>query len=72
MLLSVAKKNTTARRFIIDLRPLNCKCKKINLFIGSVDQKLAKLHGAEVFFAIDMSNRFRVLPIAEESQYYTK
>ena len=37
-LLSVAKKNTTAKRFVIDLRPLNTKCKKINLYIGSVKQ----------------------------------
>ena len=44
-LLSVAKKNTAAKRFVIDLRPLNAKCKKINLYIGSVEQNLQKLHG---------------------------
>ena len=33
-LLLVAKKNTAAKRFVIDLRPLNAKCKKINLYIG--------------------------------------
>ena len=39
-LLLVAKKNTAAKRFVIDLRPLNAKCKKINLYIGSVEQNL--------------------------------
>ena len=42
-LLSVAKKNTATKRFIIDLRPLNAKCKKINLYIGSMEQDLQKL-----------------------------
>ena len=68
--LSVAKKNTAAKRFIIDLRPLNAKCKKINLYIGSVEQNLQKLHGIEVVSTIDMSNGFGVLPIAEEDQHY--
>ena len=39
-LLSVAKKKTAAKGFLIDLRPLNAKCKKINLYIGSVEQNL--------------------------------
>ena len=39
-LLSVAKKNTAAKRFVIDLRPLNAKCKKVNLYVGSVEQNL--------------------------------
>ena len=69
-LLSVVKKDTAAKRFIIDLRPLNVKCKKINLYIGSVEQNLQKLHGIQVVSAVDMSNRFRVLPIAEEYQHY--
>ena len=38
--LSVVKKNKAAKRFVIDLRPLNAKCKKINLYIGSVEQNL--------------------------------
>ena len=59
-LISVAKKNTAAKRFVIDLRPLNTKCKKINLYVGSV----------EVVSTIDMSNGFGVLPIAEEDQHY--
>ena len=49
---------SVAKRFVIDLRPLNVKCKKINLYIGSVQQNLQKLHGIEVVSAIDMSNRF--------------
>ena len=69
-LLLVAKKNTAGKCFVIDLRPLNAKCKKINLYIGSVEQNLQKLHGIEVVSAIDMSNGFRVLPIAEEEQHY--
>ena len=33
-LLLVAKKNTAAKQFVINLRPLNAKCKKIILQIG--------------------------------------
>ena len=69
-LLSVTKKNTAAKRFVIDLRPLNAKCKKINLYIGSVEQNLQKLHGIKAVSAVDMSNGFGVLPIAEEDQHY--
>ena len=58
------KNNTAAKRFVIDLRPLNAKCKKIILYIGSVEQNLQKLHGIEVVNAIDMSNGF-----AEEDQH---
>ena len=64
------EKEHRAKRFIIDLRPLNAKCKKINLYIGSVEQNLQKLHGIEVVSTVDMSNRFGVLPIVEEDQHY--
>ena len=43
---------------------------KINLYIGSVEQNLQKLHGIEVISAINMSYRFGVLPIAKEDQHY--
>ena len=66
----MAKKNTAAKQFVIDLRPLYAKCKKINLYIGSVEQNLQKLHRIKVVSAIDMSNGFGVLPIAEEDQHY--
>ena len=66
----VAKKNTAAKRFVIDLRPLKAKYKKINLYIGSVEQNLQKLHGIEVVSAVDMSNGFGVLPNTKEDQYY--
>ena len=39
-LLSVAKKNMAAKQLVIDLRPLNAKCKKINLYISSIEQNL--------------------------------
>ena len=39
-LLLVTKKNTVAKQFVINLRPLNVKCKKIKLYIGSVKQNL--------------------------------
>ena len=38
-LLSVTKKNMAAKHFVIKLRPLNTKCKKIILYIGSVGQE---------------------------------
>ena len=69
-MLLVAKKNIAAKHFVINLRPLNAKCKKINLYIGSVKQNLQKLHGIEVVSAIDMSNGLGVLPIPEENQHY--
>ena len=69
-LLSVAKKNTVAKSFVIGLWPLNAKYKKINLYIGSVEQNLQKLHSIKVVSAIDMSNGFGVLPITEEDQHY--
>ena len=69
-MLSVAKKNTAAKCFVIDLRPLNAKCKKINFYIESFEQNLQKLYGIKVVSAIDMSNGFGVLPIAEEDQHY--
>ena len=53
-LLSMAKKNTAAKRFVIDLRPLNAKCKKINLYIGSMDQNLQKLPGIKVVSTVDI------------------
>ena len=40
------------------------------MYIGSVEQNLQKLHGINVMSAINMSNRFGLLPIAEEDQYY--
>ena len=54
-LLSVAKNNTAAKPIVIDLRPLNAKCKKINLYIGSIEQNLQKLHSMEIVNASDMS-----------------
>ena len=64
--ISVAKKNMAAKQFVIDLRPLNAKCKKINLYIGSIEQNLQKLHSIEIVSANNMSNGFGVLPIAKE------
>ena len=66
----MAKKNTATKRFVIDIRPLNTKCKKINLYIGSVEQNLQKLHVIKVVSTVDMSNGFRVLIIAEKDQHY--
>ena len=68
-MLPVAEKNTAAKRFVIDLRPLNAKCKIINLYFSSVEQNLQKLHGIKVVSAVDMSNG-GVLPIVEEDQHY--
>ena len=55
--------------FVIDLPPLNAKCKKIKLYIGGVEQNLQKLHGIKIVSATDMSNGFRILPITEEDQH---
>ena len=65
----MAKKNTAAKQFVINLQPLNAKCKKINLYISSVEQNVQKLHGIEVVSVIDMSNGFRVLAITNEDQH---
>ena len=67
---SVAKRNTAAKRVAIDLRPLNAKCKKVNLYISKVEHNLQKLHGMEIVNATDMSNWFGKLPIAKKDQHY--
>ena len=69
-LIAVSKKNTSAKRFCLDLRPLNQLCKKVNVYIGSIDQNLNKLHGSSCFSAFDMSSGFMAVPIAEEDRKY--
>ena len=39
-LLAVSKKDSTLKRFCIDLRPLNKQCKKLSVFQGSIDTNL--------------------------------
>ena len=57
-LISIAKNNTAARRFVIELGVLNRKCKWINLSIRSVEQNLWKLHGATLFCIYYAQPRF--------------
>ena len=48
-LLSVSKKDSTLKRFCIDLRPLNKQCKKLSVFQGSIDTNLDRLHGSVLY-----------------------
>ena len=45
-LLAVAKKDSTLKRFCINLRPLNKQCKKLSVFQGSIDTNLDCLHAS--------------------------
>ena len=69
-ILSVSKKDLTAKRFVLDLRPLNAKCKHLAIHIGSVDANLINLHGSLLFSAFDMLNGFHTIPIAKADQQY--
>ncbi len=69
-LLSVAKKDSTLKRFCIDLRPLNKQCKKLSVFQGSIDTNLDRLHGSVLYSAFDMSSGFMAVPLDAESKQY--
>ena len=69
-LLSVAKKDSTLKRFCIDLRPLNKQCKKLSVFQGSIETNLDRLHGSVLYSAFDMSSGFMAVPLDVESKQY--
>ena len=69
-LLSVAKKDSTLKRFCIDLRPLNKQCKKLSVFQGSIETNLDQLHGSVLYSAFDMSSGFMAVPLDADSKQY--
>ena len=69
-LLSVAKKDSTLKRFCIDLRPLNKQCKKLSVFQGSIETNLDRLHGSVLYSAFDMSSGFMAVPLEASSKQY--
>ena len=69
-LLSVAKKDSTLKRFCIDLRPLNKQCKKLSVFQGSIEMNLDRLHGSVLYSAFDMSSGFMAVPLDADSKQY--
>ena len=69
-LLSVAKKDSTLKRFCIDLRPLNKQCKKLSVFQGSIETNLDRLHGSVLYSAFDMSSGFMAVPLDADSKQY--
>ena len=69
-LLSVAKKDSTLKRFCIDLRPLNKQCKKLAVFQGSIETNLDRLHGSVLYSAFDMSSGFMAVPLEASSKQY--
>ena len=69
-LLSVSKKDSTLKRFCIDLRPLNKQCKKLSVFQGSIETNLDRLHGSVLYSAFDMSSGFMAVPLEASSKQY--
>ena len=69
-LLSVAKKDSTLKRFCIDLRPLNKQCKKLSVFQWSIETNLDRLHGSMLYSAFDMSSGFMAVPLEASSKQY--
>ena len=69
-LLSVFKKDSTLKRFCIDLRPLNKQCKKLSVFQGSIETNLDRLHGSVLYSAFDMSSGFMAVPLEASSKQY--
>ena len=70
VLLAVSKKDSSTKRFCLDLRGLNKKCKRTQVYIGSVDGNLNKLRRSVCYSALVMSNGFMAIPIAKEDQKY--
>ena len=73
-LLSVAKRNTAAEQVVIDLRPLNAKYKKVNLYISKEEQNPKKLHVMEIVNASYMSNRqaLRKFPLPKSPKVWAR
>ena len=69
-LLSVSKKDSTLKRFCIDLRPLNKQCKKLSVFQGSIETNLDWLHGSVLYSAFNMSSGFMAVPLEASSKQY--
>ena len=69
-LLAVSKRDSTLKRFCIDLRPFNKQCKKLSVFQGSIDTNLDRLYGSVLYSAFDMSNGFMAVPLEDSSKQY--
>ena len=69
-LLAVSRKDSTLKRFCIDLRPLNKQCKKLSVFQGSIDTNLDRLHRSILYSAFDMSSGFMAVPLEDSSKQY--
>ena len=67
-LLAVSKKDSTLKRFCINLRPLNKQCKKLSVFQGSIDTNLDRLHRSVLYGAFDMSSGFMAVPLEDSSK----
>ena len=67
-LIAVSKKDSSLKRFCLDLRPLNKQCKKLLVFQGSIDTNLDRLHGSVLYSAFDMSSGFMAVPLEDSSK----
>ena len=71
-LIAVSKKDSSLKRFCLDLRPLNKQCKKLSVFQGSINTNLDRLHGSILYSVFDMSSGFMAVPLEDSSkQYFT-
>ena len=69
-LIAVSKKDSSLKRFCLDLRPLNKQCKKLSVFQGSIDTNLDRLHGSVLYSAFNMSSGFMAVPLEDSSKQY--
>ena len=67
-LIAVSKKDSSLKRFCLDLRPLNKQCKKLSVFQGSIDTNLDRLHGSVLYSAFDMSSGFMAVSLEDSSK----
>ena len=67
----VVPKRSGAVRICVDLKPLNLSVLREPHLIPKVDETLAQLTGAKVFFKLDANSGFWQIPLAKESRPLT-
>lgn len=68
--LLIPKPNGT-NRLVVDYRPLNAKCRKIEYPMPSIDSCLQALAGKKFFFVVDLAQGYHQLGIAPEERRKT-
>ena len=64
-LIAVAKCDQSLKRFCIDFRPLNKKCKHLSICQGSINTNMDHLHGSILYSAFNMLSSFMAIPLVK-------